>query len=269
MSSLALGVAVGALLIALVSSVAAIGVWRSSRRVAEAAEESARVAAAIAARGRESVEELVRSRIDAAAPRVSLSDLHLDWPPYVAAPPSDGLFASPGLWRRLPADELIVLPRDEGLDLYVICRGVLRNDGASAGRVSFTERVLVGARVDGSESGQLIESFVLEAGRSVPVVFPIRRKIPAWATDHPASRPFVRFSTADVRADGPVDSTMVFVDATPLRPVPGMADTYSLVPDGPRRLAIKEDPRRYRVPPADRGVPSGEPAPPGFGDRLL
>ena len=152
---------------------------RSSRRRAEAAEESARTAAVLVARGRDSVEELLRSRIDATAPRVTLTDLHLDWPPYVAAPPSDGVFSSPGLWRRLTADQRIVLPRDETLDLYLICRGTVRNDGAGAGRVSFTERVLLaGDGGSGTGTGELIDSFVLEPGRSMAVVFPIRRKIP-------------------------------------------------------------------------------------------
>ena len=61
---------------------------------------------------------------------------------------------------------------------------------------------------------------------------------------------------------------MVFVDATPLRPVPGEADTFALVPDGPRRLAVKEDPRRYRALGGERHPEPGGPARAGFGDHL-
>jgi hypothetical protein len=239
MSAAAVAVAIGALVVATISLAVAIVVSRTSRRAERAAREAADAAATGALRSREAVEAVERSRMDATAPRVVLTDLRLDWPPYVAAPPSDGLFSSSGSWRRLPPDEQVVLPRDSSIDLYVICRGTLRNEGLSAGRVSFTERVLVGG------GDQLVETFVLDPGASAVVSFPIRRKIPAWVTEHPSARPFVRFTVTDLAGTGSVDSTMVFVDATPLRAIPGREDAYALVADEPRQLQVEVQPRRY------------------------
>ena len=91
MSAAAVAIAVGALVLAAISLAVALSVSRTSRRAEAAARDAANTAGAIALRSRETVEAVERSRIDASAPRVVLTDLRLDWPPYVAAPPSEGL----------------------------------------------------------------------------------------------------------------------------------------------------------------------------------
>ena len=89
MSAAAVAIAVGALVLAVISLAVALSVSRTSRRAEASARDAANTAGTIALHSRETVEAVERSRIDASAPRVVLTDLRLDWPPYVAAPPSE------------------------------------------------------------------------------------------------------------------------------------------------------------------------------------